>query len=167
MGWGLSSRSRPISVLLCLFHALKPAAPASWLKGYSKLLVSSKKTEARYCATLYIAAALTCWRPTLSICRWALRHCLIPRKKAPPSRLHPAIPGLFDLTEAARANPPDGQNAVTCRRQKGQFHQNEEVKSENKQYTTIMIKLIALFTIFEDTTVHAPGFTELPTTGGT
>ena len=40
----------------------------SWFNGYRKLLVSFEKTEASYKALLYIAAALTCWRQTVSIC---------------------------------------------------------------------------------------------------
>ena len=40
----------------------------SWFNGYRKILVSFEKTEASYRALLYIAAALTCWRQTISIC---------------------------------------------------------------------------------------------------
>jgi putative transposase len=39
----------------------------SWLNNYRKLLVSFEKTEAGYRALLYLAAALTCWRQTISI----------------------------------------------------------------------------------------------------
>ena len=39
----------------------------SWLNRYRKLLVSFEKTEASYIALLSLAAALTCWRQTLSI----------------------------------------------------------------------------------------------------
>jgi len=39
----------------------------SWLNNYRKLLVSFEKTEASYLALLYIAAALTAWRQTITI----------------------------------------------------------------------------------------------------
>jgi putative transposase len=40
----------------------------AWFNGYRKILVSFEKTEASYRALLYITAALTCWRQTISIC---------------------------------------------------------------------------------------------------
>lgn len=39
----------------------------SWLNRSRKLLVSFEKTEASYVALLSLAAALTCWRQTISI----------------------------------------------------------------------------------------------------
>lgn len=39
----------------------------SWLNRYRKLLVSFEKTEASYTALLQLAAALICWRQTVSI----------------------------------------------------------------------------------------------------
>ena len=39
----------------------------SWLNRYRKLLVSFEKTEASYVALLSLAAALICWRQTMSI----------------------------------------------------------------------------------------------------
>jgi transposase len=39
----------------------------SWLNRYRKLLVSFEKTEASYLALLELAAALICWRHTISI----------------------------------------------------------------------------------------------------
>lgn len=40
----------------------------SWLNRFRKLLVSFEKTEASYTALLALAAALICWRQTISIC---------------------------------------------------------------------------------------------------
>jgi putative transposase len=39
----------------------------SWLNRFRKLLVSFEKTEASYKALLALAAALICWRKTISI----------------------------------------------------------------------------------------------------
>ena len=39
----------------------------SWLNRFRKLLVSFEKTEASYVALLSLAAALICWRQTISI----------------------------------------------------------------------------------------------------
>jgi putative transposase len=39
----------------------------SWLNGYRKLLVSFEKTEASYLALLQLAAALICWRQTVTL----------------------------------------------------------------------------------------------------
>jgi putative transposase len=39
----------------------------SWLNRFRKLLVSFEKTEASYQALLALAAALICWRQTISI----------------------------------------------------------------------------------------------------
>lgn len=39
----------------------------SWLNRYRKLLVSFEKTEASYLALLQLAAALICWRHSISI----------------------------------------------------------------------------------------------------
>jgi putative transposase len=39
----------------------------SWFNRYRKLLVSFEKTEASYVALLSLAAALICWRQTISI----------------------------------------------------------------------------------------------------
>jgi len=39
----------------------------SWFNRFRKLLVSFEKTEASYVALLSLAAALICWRQTLSI----------------------------------------------------------------------------------------------------
>lgn len=39
----------------------------SWLNRFRKLLVSFEKTEASYLALLFLAAALICWRQTISI----------------------------------------------------------------------------------------------------
>ncbi len=39
----------------------------SWLNRFRKLLVSFEKTEASYNALLSLAAALICWRQTISI----------------------------------------------------------------------------------------------------
>jgi transposase len=39
----------------------------SWLNRYRKLLVSFEKTEASYTALLQLAAALICWRQTITI----------------------------------------------------------------------------------------------------
>jgi len=39
----------------------------SWLNRFRKLLVSFEKTEASYTALIQLAAALICWRQTLSI----------------------------------------------------------------------------------------------------
>jgi len=39
----------------------------SWFNRYRKLLVSFEKTEASYVALLSLAAALTCWRQTITI----------------------------------------------------------------------------------------------------
>ncbi len=39
----------------------------SWLNRFRKLLVSFEKTEASYMALLFLAAALICWRQTISI----------------------------------------------------------------------------------------------------
>jgi transposase len=39
----------------------------SWLNRFRKLLVSFEKTEASYRALLSLAAALICWRQTISI----------------------------------------------------------------------------------------------------
>ena len=39
----------------------------SWLNRFRKLLVSFEKTEASYVALLSLAAALICWRQTMSI----------------------------------------------------------------------------------------------------
>ena len=39
----------------------------SWFNRYRKLLVSFEKTEASYTALLSLAAALICWRQTISI----------------------------------------------------------------------------------------------------
>jgi putative transposase len=39
----------------------------SWLNRFRKLLVSFEKTEASYVALLSLAAALICWRKTVSI----------------------------------------------------------------------------------------------------
>ena len=39
----------------------------SWLNRFRKLLVSFEKTEAGYRALLSLAAALICWRQTISI----------------------------------------------------------------------------------------------------
>lgn len=39
----------------------------SWLNRFRKLLVSFEKTEASYIALLSLAAALICWRQTISI----------------------------------------------------------------------------------------------------
>jgi transposase len=39
----------------------------SWFNRYRKLLVSFEKTEASYNALLALAAALICWRQTISI----------------------------------------------------------------------------------------------------
>lgn len=40
----------------------------SWFNRYRKLLVSFEKTEASYLALLQLAAALICWRKTITIC---------------------------------------------------------------------------------------------------
>ena len=40
----------------------------SWFNRYRKLLVSFEKTEASYLALLQLAAALICWRQTITIC---------------------------------------------------------------------------------------------------
>jgi transposase len=40
----------------------------SWLNRFRKLLVSFEKTEASYVALLSLAAALICWRQTITIC---------------------------------------------------------------------------------------------------
>jgi transposase len=40
----------------------------SWFNRYRKLLVSFEKTEASYLALLQLAAALICWRHTITIC---------------------------------------------------------------------------------------------------
>ena len=40
----------------------------SWFNRYRKLLVSFEKTEASYVALLSLAAALICWRQTVTIC---------------------------------------------------------------------------------------------------
>jgi putative transposase len=40
----------------------------SWLNRYRKLLASFEKTEASYLALLQLAAALICWRQTITIC---------------------------------------------------------------------------------------------------
>ena len=40
----------------------------SWFNVCRKILASFEKTEASYLAPLQLAAALTCWRQTLSIC---------------------------------------------------------------------------------------------------
>ncbi len=39
----------------------------SWLNRFRKLLVSFEKTEASYVALLSLAAAMICWRQTISI----------------------------------------------------------------------------------------------------
>jgi transposase len=39
----------------------------SWLNRFRKLLVSFEKTEASYVALLSLAAAIICWRKTISI----------------------------------------------------------------------------------------------------
>ncbi len=39
----------------------------SWLNRFRKLLVSFEKTEASYYALLFLAAALICWRQTITI----------------------------------------------------------------------------------------------------
>ena len=39
----------------------------SWLNRFRKLLVSFEKTEASYNGLLSLAAALICWRQTVSI----------------------------------------------------------------------------------------------------
>ena len=39
----------------------------SWLNRFRKLLVSFEKTEASYVAFLSLAAAMICWRQTISI----------------------------------------------------------------------------------------------------
>lgn len=39
----------------------------SWLNRFRKLLVSFEKTEDSYTALLHLAAALICWRKTISI----------------------------------------------------------------------------------------------------
>jgi len=39
----------------------------SWVNRYRKLLVSFEKTEASYLALLCLAAALICWRQTVTI----------------------------------------------------------------------------------------------------
>ena len=39
----------------------------SWLNRFRKLLVSFEKTEAGYVALLALAAAMICWRQTISI----------------------------------------------------------------------------------------------------
>ena len=39
----------------------------SWLNRFRKLLVSFEKTEASYTALLSLAAALICWRQTITI----------------------------------------------------------------------------------------------------
>lgn len=39
----------------------------SWLNRFRKLLVSFEKTEENYHALLFLAAALICWRQTISI----------------------------------------------------------------------------------------------------
>ncbi len=39
----------------------------SWLNRYRKLLVSFEKSEASYVAFLSLAAAMICWRQTVSI----------------------------------------------------------------------------------------------------
>jgi putative transposase len=39
----------------------------SWLNRYRKLLVSFEKTEEGYVALLTLAAAMICWRQTISI----------------------------------------------------------------------------------------------------
>jgi putative transposase len=39
----------------------------SWLNRFRKLLVSFEKTQASYTALLFLAAALICWRQTISI----------------------------------------------------------------------------------------------------
>ena len=39
----------------------------SWLNRFRKLLVSFEKTEASYVALLSLAAAIICWRQTVSI----------------------------------------------------------------------------------------------------
>jgi putative transposase len=39
----------------------------SWLNRFRKLLVSFEKTEASYLALLFLAAALICWRQSVSI----------------------------------------------------------------------------------------------------
>ena len=41
----------------------------SWLNRFRKLLVSFEKTEASYVALLSLAAAIICWRQTVSIYR--------------------------------------------------------------------------------------------------
>ena len=46
----------------------------SWLNRFRKLLVSFEKTEASYTALLSLAAALICWRQTISIYGYALSH---------------------------------------------------------------------------------------------
>ena len=40
----------------------------SWLNRFRKLLVSFEKTQASYLALLSLAAALICWRQTITIC---------------------------------------------------------------------------------------------------
>ncbi|MGO9229620.1 MAG: IS5 family transposase [Bryobacteraceae bacterium] len=40
----------------------------SWFNRFRKLLVSFEKTEASYLALLQLAAALICWRQTITIC---------------------------------------------------------------------------------------------------
>lgn len=39
----------------------------SWLNRFRKLLVSFEKTKASYLALLFLAAALICWRQTITI----------------------------------------------------------------------------------------------------
>lgn len=39
----------------------------SWLNRFRKLLVSFEKSEASYLALLFLAAALICWRQTITI----------------------------------------------------------------------------------------------------
>ena len=39
----------------------------SWFNRFRKLLVSFEKTEASYLGLLFLAAAMTCWRQTVTI----------------------------------------------------------------------------------------------------
>jgi len=39
----------------------------SWINRFRKLLVSFEKTDASYVALLSLAAAMICWRQTVSI----------------------------------------------------------------------------------------------------
>jgi transposase len=47
----------------------------SWINRFRKLLVSFEKTEASYVALLSLAAAMICWRQTVSIYGYVLSKC--------------------------------------------------------------------------------------------